>query len=302
MRSKRVLGLVSALVGVAALLLPTTAASAEEDAPKAGDKVMLKGSTTASYFWDDGSGRNGDTGMPASGEPMQKGLAASPSWPLMTEGYVIYEGKKMPFFVGDRGPGDPSSEGIMLDLDAKTFAELTGGEFNDSTLAIDGNGGAGHIEVKYVITKWGDGPGKKNDPVPFDTGWYDRYDESPAQPVTLPGGKAAKAQAQRAADQQASKQAEEDAEKQAAKDAENDDQQAAPGGQESTGGNSSGGDQNSADTNGGEATTDDATLANQESESGGPAWVFGIAVLLIAGGLGGLFSWFRRQGDTNEEA
>ncbi|GAA3106950.1 hypothetical protein [Nonomuraea salmonea] len=145
-------------------------------------KILLKGSTTASYFWDDASGRAGDTGLPASGKPMQKGLAASPSWPLMTEGYVVYKGKKAPFFVGDRGPGEPSNRGIMLDLDAKTFAELTGGSFNSSTLGVDGVGGQGHIEVEYVITKWGDGVGKKNHPVPFSTGAWSRRDRNPAPP------------------------------------------------------------------------------------------------------------------------
>ena len=146
------------------------------------EKILLKGSTTASYFWDDGSGRAGDTGMPASGKPMQKGLAASPSWPLLTEGYVIYKGKKAPFFVGDRGPGEPSNRGIMLDLDAKTFAELTGGRFNPNTLHVDGIGGQGHIEVEYVITKWGPGVGKKNHPVPFSTGAWSRRDRNPAPP------------------------------------------------------------------------------------------------------------------------
>ncbi|SDJ60328.1 hypothetical protein SAMN05421874_102377 [Nonomuraea maritima] len=146
------------------------------------EKVLLKGSTTASYFWDDASGRAGDTGLPASGKPMQKGLAASPSWPLMTEGYVIYKGKKMPFFVGDRGPGEPSNRGIMLDLDAKTFADLTGGTFNPNTLYVGGNGGLGHIDVDYVITKWGPGPGKKNYPVPFSTGAYGKRDHNPAEP------------------------------------------------------------------------------------------------------------------------
>ncbi|WP_244894203.1 hypothetical protein, partial [Planobispora rosea] len=146
---------------------------------------MLKGATTASYYWDDASGRNGDTGLPASGKPMQKGLAASPSWPLLTEGYVIYNGKKAPFFVGDRGPGEPSNRGIMLDLDAKTFADLTGGTFNTDTLAVDGNGGKGHIKVSYVITKWGPGVGKKNHPVPFETGAWGKKDRNPAKPTAL---------------------------------------------------------------------------------------------------------------------
>ncbi|MEV1176990.1 hypothetical protein [Nonomuraea sp. NPDC049784] len=144
-------------------------------------KAVLKGSTTASYFWDDSSGRAGDTGLPAAGKPMQKGLVASPSWPLMTEGYVIYKGKKMPFFVGDRGPGEPSGSGVMLDLDAKTFAELTGGKFNPHTLGVDGVDGEGHIKVDYVVTKWGHGVGKKNYPVAFSTG---AWSESDANPVT----------------------------------------------------------------------------------------------------------------------
>ncbi|MFD0470827.1 hypothetical protein ACFQ0B_22900 [Nonomuraea thailandensis] len=76
----------------------------------------------------------------------------------------------------------PSNRGIMLDLDAKTFAELTGGEFNSSTLGVDGIGGQGHIEVDYVITKWGDGVGKKNYPVPFSTGAWSERDRNPATP------------------------------------------------------------------------------------------------------------------------
>lgn len=144
--------------------------------------ALLKGSTKASYFWDDSSGRAGDTGLPASGKPMQKGMIASPSWPLMTEGYVVYKGKKAKFFVGDRGPGVPSSSGVMIDLDAKTFADLTGGTFNSDTLGVDGNGGMGHIKVDYVITKWGSGPGKKNQPVPFSAGAWGRIDNNPATP------------------------------------------------------------------------------------------------------------------------
>lgn len=129
------------------------------------ETILLKGSTKASYFWDDSSGRAGDTGLPASGKPMQKGMIASPSWPLFTEGYVVYKGKKAKFFVGDRGPGIPSNNGVMIDLDAKSFADLTGGTFNSSTLGVDGVGGMGHIKVDYVVTKWGNGVGKKNHPV-----------------------------------------------------------------------------------------------------------------------------------------
>ncbi|MGW0479100.1 hypothetical protein [Nonomuraea sp. NPDC003214] len=172
------------LTATAAGALAFGAGAAHADVDES-QKVLLKGATTASYFWDDSSGRAGDTGLPASGKPMQKGLAASPSWPLMTEGYVVYKGKKMPFFVGDRGPGNPSNNGVMLDLDAKTFAELTGGKFNSSTLMVDGNGGKGHIEVQYVITKWGDGVGKKNHPVAFSTGAWSRVDRNPAQPPTI---------------------------------------------------------------------------------------------------------------------
>ncbi|GAA2878529.1 hypothetical protein GCM10010517_40580 [Streptosporangium fragile] len=173
--------------GVASAL-PASATPAARTAPgadkpdAASQTVLLTGSTTASYFWDDSSGRAGDTGLPASGKPMQKGMAASPSWPLFTEGYVIYKGKKAKFFVGDRGPGEPSSRGVMLDLDAKTFADLTGGTFNPNTLMVNGNGGMGHIKVQYVITKWGDGVGKKNHPVAFSTGAWGRKDRNPAVP------------------------------------------------------------------------------------------------------------------------
>ena len=137
---------------------------------EAAERKLLVGTTKASYFWDDGSGRQGDTGLPASGKPMQKGLFASPSWPLGTEGYVIYKGRKAKFFIGDRGPGVPSNHGVMLDIDGKTFAELTGGTWDPNTLTVRGNGGLGHINVTYVITKWGSGPGRPGKPVPFSTG------------------------------------------------------------------------------------------------------------------------------------
>ncbi|MGP3964049.1 hypothetical protein ACTWPT_49595 [Nonomuraea sp. 3N208] len=163
-----------------ALTIGSTTAHADTGSDAgAAQKAMLMGSTTASYFWDDSSGRAGDTGLPAAGKPMQKGLAASPSWPLMTEGYVVYKGKKLPFFVGDRGPGDPSSRGVMLDLDAKTFAELTGGTFNPDTLGVDGVGGEGHIKIQYVVTKWGDGIGRKSHPAAFDTRAWAEKDTTP---------------------------------------------------------------------------------------------------------------------------
>ncbi|WP_342779293.1 hypothetical protein [Nonomuraea turkmeniaca] len=169
--------LTASAVGTMTIACASARADSDTD-----EKILLKGSTTASYFWDDSSGRNGDTGLPASGKPMQKGMAASPSWPLLTEGYVVYKGKKMPFFVGDRGPGVPSNRGIMLDLDAKTFADLTGGSFNSGTLGVDGVGGQGHIKIDYVITKWGDGLGKKNYPVPFSTRAWAKRDTNPAKP------------------------------------------------------------------------------------------------------------------------
>ncbi|MEV0589022.1 hypothetical protein [Nonomuraea sp. NPDC050310] len=176
-----------ALAGLMAMTVPAHADSVQLTpvAKQEQKQILLKGTTTASYYWDDSSGRNGDTGLPASGKPMQKGMAASPSWPLFTEGYVVYKGKKAPFFVGDRGPGNPSNRGIMLDLDAKTFAYLLGGTFNDSSLSVEGVGGEGHAKVQYVITKWGDGVGKKNHPVAFSTGAWGRKDSNPAKPIPL---------------------------------------------------------------------------------------------------------------------
>ncbi|MEU7878236.1 hypothetical protein [Microbispora bryophytorum] len=150
-----------------------------------GRTVLYTGKTTASYFWDDGSGVNGDTGAPASGEPMQEGLAASPSWPMGTKGYVVYKGKKADFFIGDRGPGVPSSSGVMLDLDGKTFADLTGGNWDTGSLTVEDAGGLGHIPVKYVITQWGKGRGKTGEPKPFSTGAYGVKDQ-PKPPPPCP--------------------------------------------------------------------------------------------------------------------
>ncbi|MFG1822625.1 hypothetical protein ACGFIJ_09085 [Microbispora bryophytorum] len=150
-----------------------------------GRTVLYTGKTTASYFWDDGSGVNGDTGAPASGEPMQEGLAASPSWPMGTKGYVVYNGKKADFFIGDRGPGVPSSSGVMLDLDGKTFADLTGGNWDSGSLTVEDAGGLGHIPVKYVITQWGKGRGKTGEPKPFSTGAYGVKDQ-PKPPPPCP--------------------------------------------------------------------------------------------------------------------
>lgn len=130
------------------------------------EQPLQYGEVTSTYFWDDGSGINGDTGQPASGKDMQEGMAASPSWPLGTEGYVIYDGKKEDFFVGDRGPGEPAEDcQSLLDLDGITFAKLTGESWNDESLTV--SGGNGHIDVEYVITKWGDGAGNEGVPHPM---------------------------------------------------------------------------------------------------------------------------------------
>lgn len=131
------------------------------------DTPIQHGKVDATYFWDDGSGMQGDTGLPASGEPMQKGLFSSPSWPLGTEGYIEYEGKTAEFFIGDRGPGDPSSDcDVLLDLDGKTFAELTGQTWDAENYVV--TGGNGHLyDVEYYITEWGDGAGEEGAPHPF---------------------------------------------------------------------------------------------------------------------------------------
>ncbi|XVQ14391.1 hypothetical protein ACQP1W_18175 [Spirillospora sp. CA-255316] len=145
------------------------ARKAEKKAPKPAKKkakALLTGTTTASYFWDDGSGINGDTGAPAGGKPMQKGLFASPSWPLHTKVKVSYNGRSVTGFVGDRGPGEPSHRGVMLDLDTYTFRYLLDGEKPASK--YNAGTGEGHISgLKYEVLKWGSGPGEKGKPQPF---------------------------------------------------------------------------------------------------------------------------------------
>ncbi|WP_327047514.1 hypothetical protein OG320_06375 [Microbispora sp. NBC_01189] len=180
LRGKRRVTAVATLAGAAVLVTSLVAAAPAPAEPPVGEAVNLSsivpmheevlyaGATKGSYFWDDASGRQGDTGMPAIGKPMQKGLFASPSWPLGTEGYIMYQGRKAKFFIGDRGPGIPSESGVMLDIDGKTFAELTGTTWNENTLTVAG--GAGHIPIQYVITKWGDGPGLRGEPAPFSSG------------------------------------------------------------------------------------------------------------------------------------
>ncbi|MEO3783192.1 hypothetical protein ABGB12_07675 [Actinocorallia sp. B10E7] len=129
-------------------------------------KALYAGTTTASYFWDDGSGVNGDTGAPAGGKPMQKGLFASPSWPLHTKVKVTYNGRSVTGFVGDRGPGEPSHRGVMLDLDTYTFRYLFDGKKPKSK--YNAGVGAGHLKgVKYEVVQWGKGAGKKGAPQPF---------------------------------------------------------------------------------------------------------------------------------------
>jgi hypothetical protein len=128
-------------------------------ADKKASKVLLSGTTTSSYFWDDGSGINGDTGAPASGKPMQKGAFASPSWPLDTKVKVTYQGRTATGFIGDRGPGEPSHRGVMLDLDTYTFRHLIDGQQPESKYNTGTD--EGHLNgVKWEVIEWGDGPGK----------------------------------------------------------------------------------------------------------------------------------------------
>ncbi|MFC4914011.1 hypothetical protein [Actinomadura gamaensis] len=130
---------------------------------KAQPKALLAGSTTASYFWDDGSGVNGDTGAPAGGEPMQKGLFASPSWPLGTKVKVSYNGRSVTGFIGDRGPGEPSRSGVMLDLDTYTFRYLLDGGKPASKYETGTD--AGHLQgVKWQVLSWGSGAGSRGMP------------------------------------------------------------------------------------------------------------------------------------------
>ncbi|WP_246342580.1 septal ring lytic transglycosylase RlpA family protein [Actinomadura verrucosospora] len=151
----------------------SAAKDSKASAPKAakkkadkGPKAILSGSTTASYFWDDGSGINGDTGAPASGKPMQKGMFASPSWPMNTKVKVTYKGRSVTGFVGDRGPGAPSHNGVMLDLDTYTFRYLLDGGKPSSK--YDAGTGEGHLQgVKWEVLSWGSGAGTKGDPQPL---------------------------------------------------------------------------------------------------------------------------------------
>lgn len=148
---------------------PKTAAKKTKQPEKPGKKArkaLLTGQTTASYFWDDGSGVNGDSGAPAGGKDMQKGLFASPSWPLGTKVRVTYDGRSVTGFIGDRGPGSPSYDGIMLDLDTYTFRYLLDGEKPKSKYYA--GTGEGHLKgVEYEVLAWGDGSGAKGKPQPY---------------------------------------------------------------------------------------------------------------------------------------
>ncbi|WP_245623353.1 septal ring lytic transglycosylase RlpA family protein [Spirillospora albida] len=147
----------------AAMEIPLPARAPVAAAPK---KALLTGTTTASYFWDDGSGVRGDTGAPASGKPMRKGMFASPSWPMNTKVRVSYRGRSVDGFVGDRGPGAPSWTGIMLDLDTHTFRHLYDGGTPRSR--YDAGVPAGHLKgLRYEVLEWGSGPGAKGAPRPF---------------------------------------------------------------------------------------------------------------------------------------
>ncbi|SEG92559.1 hypothetical protein SAMN04489712_13434 [Thermomonospora echinospora] len=158
----------------AAEQIPAAAARQEAGAPTtveskaAAPRALLTGYTTASYFWDDGSGIRGDTGAPASGKPMQKGMFASPSWPLLTKVKVTYNGRSVVGFVGDRGPGEPSHRGIMLDLDTYSFRYLHDGGRPASKYHAGTD--VGHLKgVKYEVLEWGSGRGEKGAPKPFGT-------------------------------------------------------------------------------------------------------------------------------------
>lgn len=142
------------------------AAAKDANSAKKAPKALLSGWTTSSYFWDDGSGVRGDTGAPASGKDMQKGMFASPSWPMLTKVRVTYNGRSVTGFVGDRGPGEPSLRGIMLDLDTYTFRYLLDGKKPESK--YNAGTGEGHLKgVKWEVLSWGSGAGKKGKPRPF---------------------------------------------------------------------------------------------------------------------------------------
>ncbi len=119
--------------------------------------------TRMSYFWDDGSGVNGDTGAPASGKSMRKGGFASPMWPMGTIVKVSYKGRTVTGEVIDMGPGRPAEtkkSPVLLDLDTYTFRYLIDGKRPKSK--YNAGVSAGHISAKAEVLTWGKGRSYKN--------------------------------------------------------------------------------------------------------------------------------------------
>lgn len=133
--------------------------SASPSKKPSGPKVLRTRNFRASYFWDDGSGVNGDTGAPASGKHMQKGLFASPMWPLGTKVRVTRSKRSVTGFIGDFGPGTPAQRSyhpILIDLDTYTFRYLYDGHKPTSRYNA-GSVTPGSIKVKVEVLKWGTG-------------------------------------------------------------------------------------------------------------------------------------------------
>lgn len=139
-------------------------------------QVLYKGSTTASYFWDDGSGINGDTGAPASGLPMQKGLAASPSWPMGTKATSSTRGRR-PSSSSETAGRSAVGQGHHARPRRQDVRRVDGRHVEHRVVHRRRVGGMGHIPIEYVITEWGPGPGKKGAPKPFSTGAYRVVDD-----------------------------------------------------------------------------------------------------------------------------
>lgn len=161
-------GLIGAVALVTLLLLGDTSekpkpaakpsATASKPVTKPVPKALQTLNTRASYFWDDGSGINGDTGAPASGKKMQKGGFASPMWPMGTKVKVTYKGRTVTGEVIDMGPGRPAEtkkDPVLLDLDTYTFRYLYDGKKPKSK--YNAGVSAGHIRVKAEVIKWGTG-------------------------------------------------------------------------------------------------------------------------------------------------
>lgn len=141
-----------------------TAQKSQQAAPKKKTTKVLRTRTyRASYFWDDGSGVNGDTGAPASGKKMAKWSAASPMWPMGTIVRVTRGKRVKTVEVIDMGPGKPAertTNPIMIDLDTYTFRYLYDGKKPKSR--YNAGVSAGHITVKVEVLKWGKGASYKH--------------------------------------------------------------------------------------------------------------------------------------------